>query len=264
MIINFNVGLVSINISRSSCPEFLQMREHLSKTFRAVEKAICTPTNSLDCREIKNFIVYFRPDLKAEIDTCEKADEVLNVIRNNCSLLNIKLLEAVVDEFIKDAEEAIVDYKEHLKKFSEELKVNFCLEEKIALCSSLKCETVTVTVDKKADETCFKDIDDLMTLAFETLSSSIRVHVIRRDNSFTIICSFPLTLSESLISTALKNLRILKEKGIIKLTIGYCTVYDYKEVSNSFLYCHFVFIFLIQDMFYTEEGEAKDFSGIKY
>ena len=241
MIINFNVGSVSINIPRRSCPEFLEIRIHLGKTFRAVDKAICSINPPLDCKEIKKFIVYLRPDLKVKIDTCKEVDEVLNVIRDNCSLLNIKLLEAVVDEFIKDAKGAIADYKKHLKKFSEELKVNFCLEEKIALCSSLKCETVTVTVDKNADETCFKDIDDLMTLAFQTLSPMIHVRVIREGNSYTIICSFPLTLSASLISTALKNLKVLKEKGIIKLTIGYCTVYDYKDVSNSFLYCHIVF-----------------------
>ena len=220
------------------------MRIHLGKTFRAVDKAICSLK---DCKEIKKFIVYLRPDLKVKIDTCKEVDEVLNVIRENCSLLNIKLLEAVVDEFIKDAKEAIVDYKEHLKKFSEELKVNFCLEEKIALCSSLKCETVTVTVDKDVEQICFEDISILMKLAFETLSSSIYVHVIRRNNSFTIICSFPLTLSGSVISTALTNLKVLKERGIIKLTIGYCTVYDYKEVNKKY----FLFQCLLFYIFYN-------------
>ena len=264
MIINFNVGSVSINIPRRSCPEFLEIRIHLGKTFRAVDKAICTPANSLDCKEIKKFIVYLRPDLKVKIDTCKEVDEVLNVIRDNCSLLNIKLLEAVVDEFIKDAKEAIVDYKEHLKKFSEELKVNFCLEEKIALCSSLKCETVTVTVDKDVEKICFEDISILMKLAFETLSSSICVCVIRRDNSFTIICSFPLTLSGSLISTALKNLKVLKEKGIIKLTIGYCTVYDYKEVNKKyFLFQCLLFIFHKAGCILWQRRQSKGFFRYK-
>ena len=254
MIINFNVGLVSINIPRSSCPEFLEMRIYLGKTFQAVDEAMCSITPSLDYSEIKKFIVYYRPDLKVEIDTCEKVDEVLNVIRDNCSLLNIKLLEAVVNKFIEDAKWAIVDYKRRLKKFSEELKVNFCLEEKIALCSSLKCETVTVTVDKNADETCFKDIDDLMTLALETLSSSICVHVIRKGNSFTITCSFPLTLSESLISTALKNLRILKEKGIIELTIGYCTVY---KVNKNYFLFQYLFIFFINRTYFMRQRDNQ-------
>ena len=236
------------------------MRIHLGSTFRAVDKAICSINPPLDCKEIKKFICFIRSDLKVEIDTCVEVDEVLLVIREHCSLLDIKLLEAIVKEFnIEGAKKAVQDYKACLKIFSDKVKGKFCLEQKIALCSSLKCETITVTVDKDVEQICFEDIDVLMKLAFETLSSNIRVHVIRRDNSFTITCSFPLTLSASLISMALKNLKVLKEKGIIKLTIGYCTVYDYKEVSNSFLYCHIVFYIFNSGYFLYQRRRSKRF-----
>ena len=221
------------------------MRIHLGSTFRAVDKAICSINPPLDCKEIKKFICFIRSDLKVEIDTCVEVDEVLLVIREHCSLLNIELLEVLVKDFnIESAKKAIQDYEAQLKIFTNRVKGKFCLEQKIALCSSLKCETITVTVDKDVEQICFEDIDVLMKLAFETLSSNIRVHVIRRDNSFTITCSFPLTLSASLISTALKNLKALKERGIIKLTIGYCTVYDYKEVNKKyFLFQCLLFMF---------------------
>ena len=246
MIINYyNVDLVSIDISQSSCSEFSDIRIHLGSTFRAVDKAICSIKPPLDCRDVKKFIRFIRSDLKVEIDKCVEVDDVLFFIREHCSLLNIELLEALVKEFnIEGAKKAIQDYKAYLKIFSDRVKGKFCLEQKIALCSSLKCETITVTVDKDIEQICFEDIGILMKSAFETLSSSIHVHVIRRDNSFTIICSFSLTLSASLISKALKNLKVLKEKGIINITIGYCTVYDYKEVSNSFfilLHCFYIF-----------------------
>ena len=196
----------------------------------------------MDFRDVKNYIRFARSDLKVEIDRCVEVVDVLFVISEHCSVLNIELLEALVEEFnIEGAKKAIQDYKAYLEMFFDRVKGKFCLEQKINLCSSLKCETITVTVDKDVEQICFEDIGILMKSVFENLSSSIHVHVIRRDNSFTIICSFSLTLSASLISTALKNLKVLKEKEIIKLTIGYCTVYDYKEVSNSFLYCHIVF-----------------------
>ena len=261
MIIYFNVGSVSINIPQILCPEFLEMRTHLGNTFRAVDKAMCSINPPLDCRDVKKVILFNRSDLKVEIDTCVEVDEVLLVIREHCSLLNIELLEVLVKDFnIESAKKAIQDYEAQLKIFTNRVKGKFCLEQKIALCSSLKCETITVTVDKDVEQICFEDIGVLMKSAFQTLSSSIRVYVIRRDNSFTITCSFSLTLSPSLISTALKNLKVLKEKGIIKLTIGYCTVYDYKEVNKKyFLLQCLLFIFHITGCVLYQRRRSKGF-----
>ena len=221
-----------IHISKSTCPDFSDMRISLGKTFHAVREAICSMEPPLDCEDIKAFIRFTHLDLKPRLAICQKVVDVLEVIREHCSLFNIALLEAVVDNFnIDSAKPAIQKYNAEIRKFFESAIENFCLEEKVTLCS-LKCETITITVDKNVDETSYKDIDDLMTSAFRKLTSAIHVYIIRKGNSFTITCSFPLTLSALLISKALKNLKILKEKGVIKLTIGYCAVYDYKEVNK--------------------------------
>ena len=91
--------MVSIDISLSSSSEFLYIRTHLASTFRAVDDVIRNIEPPLNCRDVKNYIRFARSDLKVEIDTCVEVVDVLFVIREHCSLLNIELLEALVKEF---------------------------------------------------------------------------------------------------------------------------------------------------------------------
>ncbi|XP_019861377.1 PREDICTED: myosin-14-like [Amphimedon queenslandica] len=97
----------------------------------------------------------------------------------------------------------------------------------------LECERITIVVDEDAADRTIKDIKKLSKNIFKKLSPHIKLNVIKDGDSFTITCSFPLILSEQLITAALNNIDVLKENKVKRLTIGYCTVYEVKDTSTA-------------------------------
>ena len=189
--------------------------------------------HSTSCDELKKYVRRAHIHLRPQLVQCQDTDDIIELIGDQCSLINIALLEGIVVRFkVEEAKSAIQRYKDEIEGFHQEGRpLRRFLDNELSLSSPLQCETATITVNKAVDDYELKDINILMTFAFEELAPNVKVVVIRDDNSFTIACSFPLTLSESLITTALENIEALIERGIQRLTIGYCTVYDYNEVS---------------------------------
>ena len=210
--------------------KFAELNENIAKAMHKVK-----------VKDLKEYVGNVKMPLKSHVAHCQKIKEIIQLIGNNCSLINIALLEGVVEKFkVEEATTALQRYKNEIERFYQERQPlrNF-LDKCLNLASPLHCEMATVTVHKSVDDFDLNDIDILMTVAFQRLAPNVKVVVIREDNSFTIICSFPLTISESLITSALENIEALIERGIQRLTIGYSTVYDYDEVSYDnyqFLY----------------------------
>ena len=210
------------------------MRDKFADLIDDIAKAM----RSTSCDELRRYICFQHRDLRFELDQCQDTDDIIKLIGDNCSLIDIALLEGVVDRFnVEEAKTAIQRYKDEIESFHQEGRpLRRFLNKELALSSPLQCETATITVNKAVDDYELKDINILMTVAFEALAPNVKMVVIREreDNSFTITCSFPLTISESLINTALENIEALIERGVQRLTIGYCTI-DYSEVSNESL-----------------------------
>ena len=204
--------------------------------FAKLKEDIAEAMHKVKVKDLKEYVSDVKMPLKSHVVHCQKIKEIIQLIGNDCSLINIALLESVVERFkVEQAKPALQQYRDEIERFYQEgqpLK-NF-LNKRLDFASPLHCEMVTVTVHKSVDEFDLKDIDILMTVAFQRFAPNVKVIFIREGNSFTITCSFPLVLSESLINTALENIEALIEKGVQRLTIGYCTI-DYSEVSNESL-----------------------------
>lgn len=177
--------------------------------------------------ELKMYLRRGYPHLKSKLEGCEKMDDLLTVLADECSLTNVTLLQAVADRFkLKAAKEFIQKYQEEVDKFCKDTLLEKCIGETISSDSSLKCETMTLSIRGAVADYTFKDAKELVEYASGKCESRVRINVIKEDNSFTITCSFPLTLSEPLIASAIENLKLLKNKGLLKLTVGYGVVYD--------------------------------------
>ena len=187
--------------------------------------------NSVRYENLKRYVGHIET-LRPHLTHCQNINEIIELIGDHCSLINVGLLEGVVKKCkVKKAESAIQEYKNEIESFHEEGRpLRQFLDQYLAPASPLQCETATILVHKEVKDYELRDINILMTVAFETLAPNVRVHIIKEGNSFTITCSFPVLLSESLIATALDNIDSLIERGVKKLTIGYGTVYDHEKV----------------------------------
>uniref|UniRef100_A0A1X7T0P9 MATH domain-containing protein n=1 Tax=Amphimedon queenslandica TaxID=400682 RepID=A0A1X7T0P9_AMPQE len=208
-----------IQTKKAVCDDYQKLRAFAEtllkfKMTAVIGKAIMTEYGEIFCKNALN------------LNDCE-------LMSDNSSLDDISMLEFLVNKLnIEEAKLVVQKYKEVIEKFSK-IELSKCLHERFSHASLLQCESVTIVVDRKTDDLTLDDVRRLSANLFDELSPNVRLNVIRDGNSFTITCSFPLVLSEQLITAALHNIDVLKENKVKRLTIGHCTVYEVNDTSTS-------------------------------
>ena len=188
-----------------------------------IEKAIPSMTN------LKTYLRRCFRELKPQLNAAESFDEVMDVIEERCTIINISCVEAVIDHYnIEEAKPYIVTYKVTVDKFCEDVKLSLCEKENITIGQSplLKCETIEFVLEWELEDYVLKQIRGVLTKAFEDMAKHVQVRVIRKGNSIVVTCYAPRNLMDFLQLNAVKNLDLLKSIGVIKLTAGYCTIWN--------------------------------------
>jgi hypothetical protein len=163
------------------------------------------------------------------INECQTIEDVIVFVSNKCTLINITYLEELIKYCQIDADAYLLKYQVVIDKFKKKIKEKFPFNQSLLPNGSsppLSDVTITfkMTWDPK-DRISLDDITALLTDAFEELCTSVNVLEVKPSNSVDIICSFSSELTGLLIYHAVKNLKILKKKGLLELTIGYCTIW---------------------------------------
>lgn len=188
-----------------------------------IEKAIPSMTN------LKTYLRRCFRELKPQLNAAESFDEVMDVIEERCTIINISCVEAVIDHYnIEEAKPHIVTYKVTVDKFCEDVKLSLCEKENITIGQSppLKCETIEFVLEWELEDYVLKQIRGVLTKAFEDMAKHVQVRVMRKGNSVVVTCYAPRNLMDFLQLNAVKNLDLLKSIGVIKLTAGYCTIWN--------------------------------------
>ena len=206
--------------------EFSSVRTSYTKMVYNVREKI--KESKVNVKKIKEFVVTYNSDLKGKVDKCTNISSTLCVIEGECTLIDIKLLEAVVEEFdVKEAEKYIAEYKKKSGELFDSISAKLCIKEKFAALQtypSLQCETATYVFDWKPDEKKLHDIEDILAKASDKL---VKIQYIDTGNSMiAVTCTFPHTLAGVLMARVMKNLPLLIDNKLKKLTIGYCTILD--------------------------------------
>ncbi|XP_019854903.1 PREDICTED: uncharacterized protein LOC109583850 [Amphimedon queenslandica] len=220
-------GAVKIRIPRNYEPKFKELRFLWWTTILDVVNLIKFPASQ------EKLMDYFFIDSKFVGEKPVK-ESVLNIMKDKCSLIDITTLEEIIRYLeIQEAKPIIKRYKKMVEEFCKDVSLRFGLNETIYKHPILKGERITIEVNRKVDDNTLNDIEDLLQIAFENYFFSVKLVTIRESNSFIIICSFPLILTDVLTATAVKNIEALKQKGIQQLTIGYVNVYSHGKVHDT-------------------------------
>ena len=135
--------------------------------FYNVQKEMVNMNDAPSVDDIKQFLEYCDSSLKAKLAEISTLEEVIRVIRDNCSLINIVILEAVVEQFeITGAQKYIDNYKRIIMESCKNLSVPLGLNESfdtVKTSPPLKCETATYTLGWEPDEHKLKDIIDILS-----------------------------------------------------------------------------------------------------
>ena len=225
---------IQIYVPRSMSSQFRSMRESFGTMFSKFRNTIIKHRPSL--KHMKTFLEDYYPNLDSQLPNVRSHASLLRLIREKCTLIDIGIIENVLKECeITKIDEDVSDYKKEIDRFCKSISVQLCLKEKFDVVkkpSLLQCETATFVLDWDPGEGLYTldDINNLMSKALEELHRHVHTEVIIKSKSITITCSFPVSLTSPLIAIALKNIKFLKEKGLLELTIGYCTLYNKEKV----------------------------------
>uniref|UniRef100_A0A1X7UWC6 Death domain-containing protein n=1 Tax=Amphimedon queenslandica TaxID=400682 RepID=A0A1X7UWC6_AMPQE len=222
---------VEIPVLKSKSREFSSIRASLGRMLYKVDKAILKKSPSID--DIKLLIKSYNLDLKPKLENCLDLSDVLDVVKGECSLTDISLLEAIVEKFeVTEAERYIEQYKTTLEEFCHSMSVELCLKEKfdaVNTSPSLKCESATYVFDWRPDEKKLKDITDILS---KTSGKFVKIKYIDTGYSIVVTCSFFRSVMKRLIIKLSENLALLKESGLMKLTVGYRTIWIKDEIQE--------------------------------
>lgn len=210
--------------------DFSSIRVSYGRMIYKVRTAIMN--SNIDLEDLKDFIISCNSDLEEELAGCTDVSSVLRVMeRNECSLIDIQLISAVVEEFeVTEAERYIEEYKEQLQKSCCKMYEDLFCKEKfsnLGISPYLQCETVTYIFDWQPGKKKLEDIRDVLS---EASGKFVKIKFIDTGKSIIVTCSFPHFLIGALIINLIENLEILKKNKLKKLTVGYCTVWEKRKV----------------------------------
>ena len=179
--------------------------------------------------ELKTYLRRCFRELKPQLSTAKSFDDVIDVVEEKCTIINICCLETIINHYnIKEAKDHITAYKLAIEKFCEEIKLNVCCHKNFQITSTclLKCETIKFVLEWEADEYSLYDVRVLLQKAFQDMAKKVQVRYITEGNSITIICYAPRHIMDVLLMKAEENLDLLRDIGLIKLTISFYKIWD--------------------------------------
>ena len=174
------------------------------------------------------FIRLIRHELRPHLSLDKPFNDVVEIIRDSCSITNIVLLEDIVSHFsVTEAHKFISTYEDGVKMFCDKEICGIKLKE----ISLLTCDTIKFIVDWEVDKCTLSNIKALLQRAFRDCVNRVEVVEANKGHSILITCYAPYDLMDMLYKEAQENIEELKKMGLIELTIGYYTVYSKHEVS---------------------------------
>ena len=228
MITFYAIDSSRILVPQSMSSEFTNVRTKFGITFNIIRSIIKSSPPSME--DMKKFLEDCDSSLKPSLAHCKSIGDVLDIVRDKCTLIDINYLKALVMRFnIEGVMKHIESYNEFIDQFCDTVSVSLCLKEKLPVTmtpTSLTCETATFVLDWNPNDSTLNDIRALLSAVFLRLAKRVTIKVIKTGNSIIVNCTFPLNLLGQLIIKAEETINSIKQKGLIRLTIGHSAILD--------------------------------------
>ena len=186
--------------------------------------------NARPLSQFKDYLQRCFPTLKPRLSIAKSFKTVIEIVQEKYTMINIACLEGIVERYhIETAERHITTYKEEVDTFCGEIKLSVCKSANLIIgpSSYLKCEKIEFVLEWNTDdEHTLDEIRGLLWKAFEDMANKVLVEEAKKGNSIIVTCNAPQHIMDTLLMKAEENLEQLKEKGVIKLTIGYDIILD--------------------------------------
>ena len=180
------------------------------------------------------------PDLKSKLEHKEALDDMLEVLKTKCSLIDVHCLEVILQAYkIKDEGLAQLNsYKSIVEKFCQSVPIRLCVDQVLDVIRTparLTSETVLFVLDWNPDKRMLQDVRNLLSRSLDANMIIVRIGISHQ--SVTVTCHCPSEYTGSLITNVLEKIETLKIKGLKEFRIGNCTVWSNKVINIIFFNC---------------------------
>ena len=179
--------------------------------------------------DIKQYLCDRFDDLKTDVQDADTTNDVMKVVHNDCTLAEYSYLEIIADHFdLQEAKRSIEHYRSRLDDFCKRTLEEHSYARSFRvdhpepiLPSSNKIE-VTFKLKWNAKKKSLRDIRDVLRMVFRDLTDRVQIVVIKDINgSVVVVCWAPQYLMTELVELAKGKLDLLKEVGVVELTVGH-------------------------------------------
>ena len=223
-------ALKEIPIPRKFGPIFGSIKSEYAIAFSNIRETINKTAPPLD--KLKQFLRDGYSHLKSEIAHSNSIDDVLDVVNDHCTLININCLEGIVKRFkIKEAETHIQAYKNAIQSLCKKTRASLCLNKTFKVTNTpslLQCETAVFVLNWNPKDCTLEDIQDILSESFDD-ERDVEIRHLAKGNSIIVTCFFPLHLITTLIAKAQETLESVKKRGLLMLSVGHCIIYDHRR-----------------------------------
>ena len=174
--------------------------------------------------DLKQYVRLFR---ELETDAAVTTDDIMKVVHNECTLAECSYLEKIADRFdLQEAKKSIERYHSRLDDFctrtleEHSYAKSFCLDHPEPIVPSSNKIEITFKLEWNAKEKSLKDVRDVLRKVFRDLTDRVQIVVIK-DGSVVVVCWAPQYLMTELVEPAKGKLDLLKEVGVVELTVGH-------------------------------------------
>ena len=195
-----------------------------------IESAVASKLN-----EFKKFLQTSFPELKPQLSTAKSFYDIISIVREKCTIINVTYFEAIVDHYdIVKAKGHVLNFCSSIDEFCEKTNLSVCKNENFMTSSStlLKCETIQFVLEWKNDRYTLGAIRELLWKVFGSMSTRVLVKEIKEENPTTMIvtCYAPQHIMDLLQHNVEEIVLFLGCFGVVKLTMGYHVVWEAHEV----------------------------------
>lgn len=212
--------------------DFTSMQKEFGEMFYQVRRVIAS--KGIDPTELKTLISDCYLDLRPQLKHIKTVDNVLDVVRRKCSLIDVHCLEAIIETFnITEALSYLNAYNKAKKDFCQRMTVKLCDSQSLQVVRTpirLTSETVVFVLDWDPDEITLQDIKVLLSAIN---SNFLLVEKVGPGQSVVISCYCPAEYTASLIIAVFKKIEILQKNRLKEFIVGNCIIWMYNKVSHS-------------------------------
>ena len=161
--------------------DFDQIKATFGRLFFTVAPLIAKRIPSL--QELKTYLRMCFHELRPLLSIVESFDDVMDIVQDKCTIVNIDCLEVIVNHFnITEANHHITNYKAAVDSFCENVKADLCADLEIDLPYP---GTIEFILEWNVDEHILHCIQGLLSKAFCDMANEVIVRVINEGKLIT-------------------------------------------------------------------------------